>query len=381
MSSTSHRRQRRPSTRSGQLEARRGRASSRAAGWRCRRAAPRRGRRRGAGRPSGRRSGGRPPACRRGRAPRRSTIRPRSRTGAKTAERGPTQTWPRRCAAAATRRSARPAPAPSAGRATGSPSRAREARDRLRGQTDLGDEHDRAPAAGERRLDRGEVDLGLARAGDAVQQQIARCSGLAVERRGDRRDGPPLLGAQRRRSGRPPPPTRPAGRRRNCDRRASRSAPAPRDGGGSRGRRPAAAASSEELRSPARASASSTARCRGPSALRSGERGAARRGDPRPAARVFACTALPPGARPRRQHQPEAPGRGRAVLLARSRARGRTSSAGAPASSASRGSAKRAGRSRVCSATSTTTPRIRRRPNGIRRTLPTPTSAIASGRR
>ena len=42
--------------------------------------------------------------------------------------------------------------------------------DRLRREADLGDEDDRPPSALERRLDRGEVDLGLARPGDAVKE-------------------------------------------------------------------------------------------------------------------------------------------------------------------------------------------------------------------
>ena len=45
-----------------------------------------------------------------------------------------------------------------------------EARDRLRRERDLGHEHDHALPAGQARLRRAEVHLGLARAGDAVQQ-------------------------------------------------------------------------------------------------------------------------------------------------------------------------------------------------------------------
>ena len=48
----------------------------------------------------------------------------------------------------------------------------REARERLRGHRDLGHEHDHAAAALERLLGGGEVDLGLARSGDAVEQQL-----------------------------------------------------------------------------------------------------------------------------------------------------------------------------------------------------------------
>ena len=68
-----------------------------------------------------------------------------------------------------------------------------EARDGLRRQRDLGDEHDHAAAALERRLRRAQVDLGLARAGDAVQQvplarvrctrSAASCSGVSATSR------------------------------------------------------------------------------------------------------------------------------------------------------------------------------------------------------
>ncbi len=71
-----------------------------------------------------------------------------------------------------------------------------EAGDGLRGEADLGDEDDRPLAALQRRLDRGQVDLGLARAGDAVQQQAALGPGLAVERGDDRVDRLLLLGQQ-----------------------------------------------------------------------------------------------------------------------------------------------------------------------------------------
>ena len=64
----------------------------------------------------------------------------------------------------------------------------------LRSQGDLGDEHDRAPAALERRLHGLEVDLGLARAGDPVQQPRRRA--LAVQRARDRGDRLALGGVQ-----------------------------------------------------------------------------------------------------------------------------------------------------------------------------------------
>src|SRR3712207_7232693 len=48
---------------------------------------------------------------------------------------------------------------------------AHEPRDDLRGQGDLGDEHDRAAAAREHLLDGAQVDLGLAGAGHAVRSE------------------------------------------------------------------------------------------------------------------------------------------------------------------------------------------------------------------
>ena len=50
---------------------------------------------------------------------------------------------------------------------------------RLRREADLGDEDDRPPPPRQRRLDGGEVDLGLARPGDPVDQQLPRRPGLA----------------------------------------------------------------------------------------------------------------------------------------------------------------------------------------------------------
>ena len=62
----------------------------------------------------------------------------------------------------------------------------REPRDRLGRQPDLGNEHDRALPPLERRLGGRQVDLGLARARDPVQQVLA--AGAAVHRRDDRLD-------------------------------------------------------------------------------------------------------------------------------------------------------------------------------------------------
>ena len=63
---------------------------------------------------------------------------------------------------------------------------------RLRGQPNLGHEHDRALSASERRLDRGQVDLGLARAGDPVEQEGPPAAGLTQGQR-DRLDGGALI--------------------------------------------------------------------------------------------------------------------------------------------------------------------------------------------
>ena len=72
----------------------------------------------------------------------------------------------------------------------------REPRDRLGRQPDLGNEHDRAPPPRQRRLGGRQVDLGLARARDPVQQVLA--AGAAVHRGDDRLDRRALLGRQRR---------------------------------------------------------------------------------------------------------------------------------------------------------------------------------------
>ena len=69
-----------------------------------------------------------------------------------------------------------------------------EARHDLRGQRDLGDEHEHRPPLLERRARGVQVDLGLARAGHALQQQ--QRAGLG---RGDRLQRGGLVGGQRRR--------------------------------------------------------------------------------------------------------------------------------------------------------------------------------------
>ncbi len=77
-----------------------------------------------------------------------------------------------------------------------------EARDRLRRERDLRHEHQHGSAGGERRLCRLQVDLGLARAGDAVQQEAAGdgiVGRAGCERREDRLQHRALLVGQRRR--------------------------------------------------------------------------------------------------------------------------------------------------------------------------------------
>ncbi len=59
---------------------------------------------------------------------------------------------------------------------------AREALDQLRRQVDLGHQHQRLPAGGEHLLGGAQIDLGLAAAGDAVQQRRPGI-GLADRRR------------------------------------------------------------------------------------------------------------------------------------------------------------------------------------------------------
>src|SRR6201995_332368 len=124
------------------------------------------------------------------------TTRPRSWTGAKIAERGPTQTLasPLRSRCHSSNRS----PSERAERRAGKrlPEAGGEPGDRLRREADLGDEDDRPAPALERRLDRRQVDLGLARAGDAVEELLTGRVGLAVERRDQGVDRGLLLGQE-----------------------------------------------------------------------------------------------------------------------------------------------------------------------------------------
>ena len=119
-----------------------------------------------------------------------------SSTGAKTALRTPTQmrASPRRSRSHSAWRSASERPEWSS--ATWSPKRARKRPESCGRQRDLGDQHQRPLAGGPGRGDGPQVDLGLARAGDAVEQEGGE-------------------GRRRRRSPRPaPPPGRRSARRR-----------------------------------------------------------------------------------------------------------------------------------------------------------------------
>ena len=126
---------------------------------------------------------------------------------------------PRRTAAAATRRAAR-RPQPRVQERDPLAEAGREPGQCLRRERDLGHQHDRPPAALERRLGGGEVDLGLARAGDAVQEQL-RAAGI------DRGDDPSAASAGRPRASRvrPGAPTAaPAGAGAARARRANKAA-------------------------------------------------------------------------------------------------------------------------------------------------------------
>ena len=161
-----------PSTRARQPQRGAARGSSRAAAWRCPRRAPRRSGARAAATTAARRSAGRPRACRSVSCSSSTITRPRSASGAKTAERGPTQTRasPLRSRAHSSWRS--PAPSLECRTATVSPKRVDEARRRSAASAPISGTSTIAlcPRSSASR-DGAQVDLGLARAGDAVQQQ------------------------------------------------------------------------------------------------------------------------------------------------------------------------------------------------------------------
>ena len=168
-----------------------------------------------------------------------------------------------------------------------------EARHRLRGEADLGDEDDRAAAALERRLDRGQVDLGLARAGDAVQELLARGAGLAVEGGDDRRRPRPRCSGSSCGTARPGP----RGRSRPGRGAARELRVAIRPRSSSRRRiwrsEPTAAASSPPTSRPPR-SASSTARCLTPEPPTAAQRRLAGRQDLGPQLDSWSGPCAPP---------------------------------------------------------------------------------------
>ena len=134
-----------------------------------------------------------------------TTTRPTFASGANTAERGPTQTR-----ASPRRRRSPLVVALAVGElrvqdGDGVAEALHEPRDDLRRQRDLGDEHDHVAAGGERLGRRAQVDLGLARAGHAVQQEPLPRRGRADrEQRGLLlgREGRPRARARRRRRAR-----------------------------------------------------------------------------------------------------------------------------------------------------------------------------------
>ena len=123
------------------------------------------------------------------------TRSPSRRAGAKTADRAPTTTWTSpeamlcqwRCRSASLMwlcKYGDPGKPPA------------EPADRLRRQADLGYQHDRLPAPRHDFLDRRQVHLGLAAAGDAVDQE--RGEAARLDRRYEPLEGRGLLGGQDR---------------------------------------------------------------------------------------------------------------------------------------------------------------------------------------
>ena len=165
-----------------------------------------------------------------------------------------------------------------------------EPRRRLRCQRDLRHQHDRAPAALEHPLDHLQVHLGLARAGDAVQQHLALAAvhgghasvdrgplrigegagpGRRLRRRGDRCQRPPRR-ARRDHQGQRARQRRAVllgDPRRQLEQRRRHASPAPR---------PPAAARRPDPRPLRRARARRPRRCARPAAPARGSRGRAR---------------------------------------------------------------------------------------------------------
>ena len=252
-----------------------------------------------------------------------------------------------------------------------------EARHGLRREADLGDEDDRRAAAGEGRLDRGEVDLGLARARDAVQEQLAVGAGDAVDRGDDLLGGALLLGQQPRPLARGADravlgraaQARAAGRDQAALLEAAQDLAVGADRGGEPGRRhlPRSAQRLEGGPLPDPEPLGAAQR------RLAGGRDLGSQLDPR--ADPLAAGAGPGGS------TSSSPREGVEQYSRPIQRPSLTSSAGAPASSASSGSARRSGGSSELSARSTTTPSTRRWPKGTRTMLPTSSPSISAGRR
>ena len=223
-----------------------------------------------------------------------------------------------------------------------------EARDDLRRQRDLGHEHDRrrGPRASAA-LGGAQVDLGLARAGDAVQQQPLAGRGARA------------IVVERGRAGRRSAPA--AARRRGADRGVLAARGARRAARSSRGRGASRRRSAAVSAPVKRGSEASSARWRVRQALavaparRAGPAYSAVRRPRRPSAAASATARAPASSSTR----------------PRSTARARRDPAGSEASSTRRGATTLVLGRR--SATAVTTPRTSRPPNGTTSTEPTPT--------
>ena len=274
---------------------------------------------------------------------------------------------PRRSAGAATRRGARRRSAASAAARRGRRSAPRTATPSAASAPISGTSTIAPLPALERRLGGRQVDLGLARAGDPVQE-AARGGPPRRSRRRSASSARPLVGGQPTAgpTGRRPRRTVGAGGARSARRRHQAPGLEPpqcrrgRLRGPLRARRPRAAR-------PAAPAARSAARWRGPRRVAVAERGPAGRGGAAPRSRAWARSRARAGPTPGGSTSSSP----RAGVEQYSRAiqrPSRTSSGVAPAASASIGSASRSGGSSLDSATSTTTPITRRRPNGTSRT-------------
>ncbi len=172
-------------------------------------------------------------------------IRPSSGNGRNSAERAPTTT------ARPAARDRPPGVAPRRLADLGMPLRrhrpeaAAEALEPLRAERDFGQQHQHLPPGSERRRDRREIGLGLARAGDPVEHRDAEPGGAGPFEQTPR--GAPLIRRQDRGivppvGGRAAPPARPATRLSSTSPAAIRprttagaAAGAPRDFGGGHG--------------------------------------------------------------------------------------------------------------------------------------------------